>query len=77
MSSIWPRIKSFIQCVSYFKEKIQCFSVKGLDTSLAFVVALVIGLVAVVAITVLLTQGFSGLEEFVENNINLTFGGDN
>jgi len=51
--------------------------VKGLDTSLAFVVALVIGLVAVVAITVLLTQGFSGLEEFVENNINLTFGGDN
>jgi len=48
---------------------------KGLDSSLSFMMALLVGIVVVVVITTILSGSSSGLENFVSNNINLSFGG--
>jgi len=44
--------------------------------SVSFVVALIVGLIIVLAISGLLSQEFLSLEEFIGNNIDLGLGGE-
>lgn len=51
---------------------------KGMDSTLALIIAIVVGLLVVVVIASLLNSNAGGLEDFALNNINVDFwgGGD-
>jgi len=49
---------------------------KGLDTTMSFMTALLIGVVVVVIVVSILSGQIGGLEEFVGSSIDLGFGGD-
>jgi len=48
---------------------------KGLDFSLNMILAMLLGVIAVVILSTVLTGNIEGLEVFAENNINFSIGG--
>jgi len=49
---------------------------KGLDSTLGFIVALLVAIIVLVVVSRILTGNVSGLEEFAASNINISLGGD-
>jgi len=48
---------------------------KGIDASLSFMIALMVGLIVIVIVSTMLSGSSTGLEEFASTGINLSFGG--
>lgn len=48
---------------------------KGLDFSLNMILAMVLGVIAVIILSTLLNGNIEGLEIFAENNMNFSTGG--